>query len=174
MRADLFWRPMNTQWSLDTASYASDTIKVPSNATLCEILGIARAQEAAGKGTHKTGVNEVQTDKGIYTSLKDTRMDPSTTRKMKNIIYRTWEELMDLEDFYETYSGPYSGESTGNGHDEKGNYFSSWEQEQRYWFKTLDQIPKESSTALEKCKDFFSLKPQDYKRRFKSGSCCRG
>ena len=171
MRADLFWRPARREWDLETATYASDEIEVPSDATLCEILGLARLAGKAGKGTSRTGVNEVQTDKGIYTSLTQTRMDPSTERKMKQIVYRTWEESADVEDFYDSYQGPYSGIDTGNGHDEKGNYFATYFEELAYWFKTLDKIPRERSSALEKCKDFFKA-DRSYENFRQSSSCC--
>ena len=45
------------------------------------------------KGSHRSGVSEVQTDAGIYEQKDGNRIDLSTPRKAAKVFFKTWAEL---------------------------------------------------------------------------------
>ncbi len=68
------------------------TMQLPAGTTLAQAL---EAYYEAGnpKGSHRSGVFEVQTDEGIYEQVDGNRIDLSTKRSAAKTIVRTWEQL---------------------------------------------------------------------------------
>lgn len=68
------------------------SIELPNDTELDEAIRLARAA-GAPKGSHRTGIFEVQNDLGIWEHVDGNRIDLSTPRKTAKVIFRTWDEL---------------------------------------------------------------------------------
>jgi len=94
MRADCFFR----RWNRDPAKRFATrnvrvvTVEVEASASLPEILAAA-LKRGASKGTHQTGIFEVQTDRGIYDRADGMRLDVSTPLKAAKVRFKTWDQL---------------------------------------------------------------------------------
>lgn len=66
--------------------------EAPVGATLAELLATYIAAGGT-RGSHETGVFEMQTDAGIWSHRDEKRMDASTARRAASCEFKTWEEL---------------------------------------------------------------------------------
>lgn len=95
MRADFFYYTETNRrpWAEQVARGAQVvTVDVPENATLPEMVALAR-NNGLGAGTQRSGLFEVQTDKGIYQHARPDfrergygKLDPN------NAHFTPWEE----------------------------------------------------------------------------------
>jgi len=179
MIADLYWRPLRRNWHLDSPTEDAYVV-VPNDATLCEIL-IEAFKSGVPRGSGNTGIFQVQTDNGIYWHSKFRRMDPSTTRKMKNIFFVPNDEAIRIEEWFDNEFRVQQGLSFKELYEQyphgvnpsNGQPFTTFEEYLNYHFKSLDQIPEERKFALEKCADLFKLSTPELAERLRTGSCCR-
>ncbi len=90
MRADVFWRTWN-RVAERRRTYVVQLV-VAEDATLEDILAAAHGA-GLGRGTHQTGIVEVQTDRGIYARADGNRIDLSTPARAARVQFRSWDEL---------------------------------------------------------------------------------
>ena len=69
------------------------SVVMAAGLTLQEALEEAFAARVIGKGSHRSGVFQVQCDRGVWVSTKDARIDLSTPRKAKVVYFASWEEM---------------------------------------------------------------------------------
>jgi hypothetical protein len=89
------------------AKYAIVTASTTSCA--CDVLAMAIANHDVPKGSHRTGVFEMQNDLGIYSRDDLMRIDFSTPRRAAKVNFKTWEE-MEREERAAAYDLQYSSE----------------------------------------------------------------
>jgi hypothetical protein len=88
--ADIFYRTWNKVPERQRVLHYC--IDVPASATLDQIISTAR-KLGVGRGTHQTGIFEVQTDQGIYSRADGCRLDVSTPGRAAKVIFKSWEQL---------------------------------------------------------------------------------
>ena len=165
-QVQLFSRPQTRKWTIETAAEVYREIWVKEDATLSEILIQAfSSKHSIPKGTSKTGVFEVQTDKGIYYSNVNRRLDPSTKQGLKNISFQSWEELQALEEYQRKAVEQWSLETGRPTTSAPEHYPFNSKEEELGWFPTLDEIPKERN-AMEKCKVLYTLSGVEWFKKF--------
>ncbi len=93
---DFFWR--NESNRVDPRSVAAETMRLslPVTTTLEDAISAARAA-GMPKGSARTGCFEVQGPNGIWSHVRESRIDLSTPRRAANVVFKTWDEL-DAED----------------------------------------------------------------------------
>lgn len=94
MRCDCFFRA----WHRDQARMFSDRnvrvvlVEAPADATIDVILGLA-LDAGASKGNGRTGIFQVQTDIGIWTTIDGRPFVTTSPGKRAMIAHQTWAEL---------------------------------------------------------------------------------
>tara|TARA_R100001086_G_scaffold92068_1_gene45621 strand:- start:413 stop:781 length:369 start_codon:yes stop_codon:yes gene_type:complete len=88
---DFFFRPEGRKFSKDNV--VSVTMVAVAGLTLQEALVAALDARILPKGSHRSGCFQVQTDRGIFQSAKDSRIDLSTPRKAANVFFASWEAM---------------------------------------------------------------------------------
>ncbi len=71
-------------------------LTLPDDTDLQNALDAAR-KAGAPKGSHRTGIFEVQTSRGIFYHEEENRIDLRTPRKAAKVIFKTWEQLEEEE-----------------------------------------------------------------------------
>jgi hypothetical protein len=96
MAWDFFWRLFNSRKKWDKWNIATARFNLPINTSLKEGLEIAK-KNGMPVGSHQSGCFEVQTDKGIYSRKDKMKIDVSTPRRERKVIFKTWDQLEEEE-----------------------------------------------------------------------------
>ena len=96
MRWDFFHRPESNRRDPAENQCKVYIFDLPEDMELADAL--EHAYEAGmPRGSARAGCVEIQTDRGIYSHVNDKRIDVSTPRRAKNVVFKTWEQLEQEE-----------------------------------------------------------------------------
>jgi len=92
---DLFDRPEGKNF--DVENFRVATMVAAAGLTLSEVLTEARSRGVVGTGSARSGVFQVQCDRGIWNHVSDSRIDLSTPAKAAKVVFASWEDLEAAE-----------------------------------------------------------------------------
>lgn len=92
---DLFDRPENKNF--DPENIRSHHMVAAAGLTLAEVLAEARQRGIVGTGTARSGVFQVQCDRGIWSHVAERRIDLSTPAKAAKVVFASWEDMEAAE-----------------------------------------------------------------------------
>ena len=88
---DLFDRPENKAFDPETIRHSR--MVAAAGLTLPQILTEARERGIVGRGTARSGVFQVQCDRGVWVHASERRIDLSSSRKANNVRFASWEQI---------------------------------------------------------------------------------
>jgi hypothetical protein len=90
-RYDLFDRPENKNFDPNNIRVA--TMVAPAGLGIQQVLTLARQRGIVGKGSARSGVFQVQCDRGIWGQVSDRRMEFATAAKAAKVTWVSWEDM---------------------------------------------------------------------------------
>jgi hypothetical protein len=90
---DIFFRrESNTKGMSPVLNEAEGSVELDSEVGIDELLEIV-----GYRGSHRSGVYEIQTNEGIFQHIDSKKMDNRTSGKRAKILFKTWKQMEQEE-----------------------------------------------------------------------------